>query len=103
MSFSFATTAEVGHTDEAIDKVVEGQIATATEGYVPNVIPAKELGMIDAAKAHVRVVAEAIAREGDLVSISITGHANPSKDRNSGWASNMLNVNVSQVYGDDPS
>lgn len=99
MSFSLSIQATVGATDEAIDAAVEADIANAKANkYVPNVEAARELGMIEAAKAHVAAVVEKIARDGDTVTISLSGHANSSTDPQSGWASNMLNVSVTQVY-----
>jgi ribosomal protein L18 len=99
MSFSFQVTAKVGETDAAIDEAVAKDLANAeTNKYVSNLVNAEAIGLIALAKKTAAGVASAVARDGDTVTISISGHANPSKEPEPGWASNMLNVSVSQVY-----
>jgi hypothetical protein len=99
MSFSFQTTAKVGETDAAIDEAVAKDLASAEANkYVSNLVNAEAIGLIALAKKAAADVASAAARDGDTVTISISGHANPSKEPEPGWASNMMTVGVVQVY-----
>lgn len=99
MSFSFVIQASFDEDlSAAIDAAVDEQIASAeTNGYVSNLVNAKALGMIELAKEHVSTTAGSIARPGDRLSVSVSGHANPSKDPEPGWADNALTVSVSQL------
>lgn len=101
MSFSFQVQAKVGEDDVA-EKVLEkmdDQIERAHQNnYQANEEMATSGAMIgQAARFAAEVVAE-MAREGDTVSISVSGHGNPSKEPNPGWASNMISVHITQQY-----
>lgn len=99
MSFSLSTTATIGEDSisDLVDAAVDEQLEqAATHGYDSNFVNAKALGVIELAKGAAEAIAGAIAREGDVVSISINGHANPTKDPVAGWADNALTVVVTQ-------
>ena len=102
MSFSFTIQTKPGdNIDAVVEAAVDEQIEQAhANNYEPNVELARALGMIEAVKRHIHAVRSAIARPEDRLSITVSGHANPSAEPNPGWASNMLSVSVNQVYGE---
>lgn len=100
MSFSIGIQAKVDEDlGAAIDRAVAEDIERGhANNYVPNSEAARDLGMIEIAKAAVSAAADTIARPGDGLSISLSGHANPSGEPKPGWASNSLTVSVTQIY-----
>lgn len=52
------------------------------------------------AQAQVRAVVDLLLSDRDKVDIRVSGHDNGHTGRVPGWASNGLNVSVTQVYTD---
>lgn len=101
MSFSFGFEVVVGQDDpaEKLKEKIDADLQAAkTGGYEANVSNAGELDWIDDIEDYIAYIGPKIAREGDTLAVSISGHANPSTEPAEGWASNTVSISLTQRY-----